>query len=401
MIRVDLGSIDPGTRLAKPIYNDKGAVWLKAGTELTERYLTILRSRGIGAVFVEEPQTGDVYAPEALGEETRGEASVAIADALAELAPAIDGARENGLGELVGWLGSREGRVTLRDAGAPRRIQGAAMRLVSDVLSANYAAAIISPKGRDNYVLSHAVDVATTAVTIGKLLSLPRHALLCLARGCLLMDIGLAFIDPAILNKPAPLTADERATIQAHPRMGYEVLRAMQPAEILANTIALQHHERQDGQGYPRGLRGNNRIHLSAFDRDRGDIVLLAEIAAVADVYDALSSNRPQRPALPPDQVVATMRRIAGTHLNKAIVDEFLRSVPVYNLGLAVHIWGPGFGPYRGVVVRVHPRHLDRPVVRVLQNAGGRGVPPFEIDLVVADHVTIRSAPAEMASSVA
>jgi hypothetical protein len=183
--------------------------------------------------------------------------------------------------------------------------------------------------------------------------------------------------------------------------MGYEVLRAMQPAEILVNTIALQHHERQDGFGYPRGLRGNNRIHLSAFDRDRGEIVLLAEIAAIADVYDALSSNRPQRPALPPDQVVATLRRIAGTHLNKAIVDEFLRNVPVYNVGLAVYVFGSGFGPFRGVVTRVHPRQLDRPVVRVFQNARGRDVQPFEVDLAAADHITIRSAPAEVAVSVA
>jgi HD-GYP domain-containing protein (c-di-GMP phosphodiesterase class II) len=401
MIRVDLGSVSPGARLAKPIYNDRGAVWLKAGTELSERYLGILRSRGIGAVFLEEDGTADVVVREAISEESRGQATAAVADVVNDLAPAIEGARQHGLAELIGWLGSGEGHRAMRDSMAPKSIQTAAQRLVADVLSANPAAAIVSPKGRDNYVLSHAVDVATTAVTIGKLLHLPRHALLCLARGCLLMDIGLTFVDPRILSKAAPLTPEERTAIQVHPRMGYEVLRAMQPADILVNTIALQHHERQDGLGYPRGLRGNNRIHLSAFDRDRGDIVLLAEIAAVADVYDALSSNRPQRPALPPDQVVATLRRIAGTHLNRAIVDEFLRNVPVYNVGLAVYVYGPGFGPYRGVVVRVHPRQLDRPVVRVFKNARGRAVQPFEVDLAAADHLTIRSVPAEVAASVA
>jgi HD-GYP domain-containing protein (c-di-GMP phosphodiesterase class II) len=401
MIRVDLGAVGPGARLAKPIYNDRGAIWLKAGTELTERYLAILRTRGIGAVFVEEDGTSDVIVREAITEESRGQATAAVGDVVADLAPVIQGVQQRGLGELVGWLNSSEGSRAARDSMAPRAIQSAAQRLVSDVLSAGYQAALISPKGRDNYVLAHAVDVATTAVTIGKLLHLPRHALLCLARGCLLMDIGLAFIDPDILNKVGPLTADERATIQAHPRMGYEVLRAMQPADILVNTIALQHHERQDGLGYPRGLRGNNRIHLSAFDRDRGDIVLLAEIAAVADVYDALCSNRPQRPALPPDQVVATLRRISGTHLNRAIVEEFLRNVPVYNVGLGVYVYGPAFGPYRGVVVGGHPRRLDRPVVRVFQNARGRPVQPFEVDLAAADHVTIRGAPTEPIASVA
>lgn len=69
MIRVDLGSVSPGARLAKPIYNDRGAVWLKAGTELSERYLGILRSRGIGAVFLEEDGTADVVVREAITEE--------------------------------------------------------------------------------------------------------------------------------------------------------------------------------------------------------------------------------------------------------------------------------------------------------------------------------------------
>jgi HD-GYP domain-containing protein (c-di-GMP phosphodiesterase class II) len=314
------------------------------------------------------------------------------------MAPAISRARDEGPRGLLNFLASGEARELARQVSGPSRIGGAAMKLVADVLKASYSAAIISPKGRDDYVLSHAVDVATTAVTIGKLLHLSRHQLLALARGCLMMDIGLAMVDPQVLNKAAPLTPAERDLIKSHPQMGYELLRAMQPADILANTIALQHHERQDGQGYPRGLRGNNRVHLSAFDRDRGEIVILAEIAAVADVYDALSSNRPQRPAMPPDQVVATLRRIGGTHLNRQIVEEFLRNVPVYPVGLAVYVYGPRFGPFRGVVVRVHAGKLDRPVVRVFQNARGREVQPFEVDLAEDAGLAIRSAPVELAA---
>lgn len=398
MIRVDLSSVAPGATLAKPIYNDRGAIWLKAGTELTERYLAILRGRGVGGVFLEEDATADIVVREAVSDVVRGETTAAVGDAVAELTPAIRHAREDGPRGLASWLASAEARELARQVSGPSRVGGAAMKLVSDVLQASYSAAIISPKGRDDYVLSHAVDVATTAVTIGKLLHLSRHQLLALARGCLLMDVGLAMVDPAILNKVAPLTTSERDLIRAHPQMGYELLRAMQPADILANTIALQHHERQDGQGYPRGLRGNNRVHLSAFDRDRGDIVILAEIAAVADVYDALSSNRPQRPALAPDQVVATLRRIGGTHLNRQIVEEFMRNVPVYPVGLAVYVYGPRFGPYRGVVVRVHAGRLDRPVVRVLQNARGRAVQPFEVDLADDTQIMVRSAPVEMAA---
>jgi len=398
VIRVDLSNAAPGTRLAKPIYNERGAVWLKAGTELTDRYLTLLRMRGVAAVFVEEPATSDVVVREAISESTRGEATIAVADVVADLGPAAKEVVSGDERDLARWLETTLGRRMVRDALSPARIAAAAQRLVSDVMSATYTSALVSPKDRDGYVLSHAVDVATIAVTIGKLLHLPRTSLVSLARGCLLMDVGLAMIDPTILNKPGPLTAAERYTIQTHPQLGHELLRVLQPGEILANTIALQHHERQDGRGYPRGLRGNNRIHVSALDRDRGEIVHLAEIAAVADVYDALCSNRPQRAALPPEQVVATLRRIGGTHLNRAIVEEFLRNVPVYPVGLAVYVFGPNFGPYRGVVARVNRARLDRPVVRIFQNSRGAEVTPFEVDLGDAARLNIRTMPVALAA---
>jgi HD-GYP domain-containing protein (c-di-GMP phosphodiesterase class II) len=393
MIRVDLSNVAVGTKLAKPIYNERGAVWLKAGAELNERYLTLLRMRGVSAVFVDEPAAADVVVREALSEGTRGDATVALADVVADLSPAMEESVTGDPRDLARWLETSAGRRLVRDSIAPSKVQAAANRLVDDVMAASFQSALVSPKDRDGYVLSHAVDVAAIAVTIGKLLHLPRHSLINLARGCLLMDVGLAMIDPKILNKPGPLDASERYVIQTHPNLGYELLKAFQPSEILANTIALQHHERQDGRGYPRGLRGTNRIHLSAFDRDRGEICLLAEIAAVADVYDALSSNRPQRAALQPEQVVATLHRIGGTHLNRSIVEEFLKSVPVYPVGLAVYVYGPNFGPYRGVIVKVHRHRLDRPIVRIFQNGRGADVPPFEVDLADAPRLHIRTVP--------
>src|SRR5205823_9723751 len=136
VIRVDLSTVAPGARLAKPIYNDRGAIWLKAGTELTERYLSILHSRGVGGVFVEEDATADVVVREALSDEVRGEATSAVGDLVAELTPALEEARLEGPAGLAGFLRSKEGRCLLRDAVAPARVQNAAMRLVGDVLTA-------------------------------------------------------------------------------------------------------------------------------------------------------------------------------------------------------------------------------------------------------------------------
>lgn len=398
MIRVELSHVAPGARLAKPIYNEKGAVWLKAGAELTDRYVALLRLRGVAAVFVEEPATTDVVVREAIAESTRAEATAAVAELVADMSPALAEVGSGDPRDLAHWLGSAAGLRLVRDALAPAKLARVTQQLVADVSTASFASALTAPKDRDGYVLSHAIDVATIAVTIGKLLHLPHHSLLSLARGCLVMDIGLAMIDPRILAKPGPLTTAERAIVQTHPQLGYELLRALQPSEILANTIALQHHERQDGRGYPRGLRGNNRVHLGALDRGRGEIAQLAEIAAVADVYDALCSDRPQRPALAPEQVVATLHRIAGTHLNRSLVEEFLRNVPVYPIGLVVWVYGPGFGPYRGVVARVNRARLDRPVVRIFKNNRGADVAPFDVDLATSPSMSLRTAPSALAA---
>src|SRR5207245_6686634 len=120
-------------------------------------------------------------------------------------------------------------------------------------------------------------------------------------------------------------STDERDHIRVHPQVGYDMLRKLRPSEVIANHVAYQHHERQDGTGYPRGLHGHNRVQRAPVERGAtGRVLLDAEIVAVADVYDALGSDRPYRAALPPDQVVRTMRRLAGGQLHRALAAQLI-----------------------------------------------------------------------------
>jgi PAS domain S-box-containing protein len=138
-------------------------------------------------------------------------------------------------------------------------------------------------------------------------------------------DVGKIAVPDAILYKPGPLTDDERATMQLHAEEGYRIL-AGSGAELLemAATIALSHHERVDGTGYPRGLRGDA-------------IPLAGRIAAVADVFDALTSDRPYRAALSLDETLAIMRDGRGTHFDPEIFDAFLRVLARPDQGDAAH----------------------------------------------------------------
>jgi putative two-component system response regulator len=131
-----------------------------------------------------------------------------------------------------------------------------------------------------------------------------------------LHDVGKVAIPDAILLKPGKLTSEEFETVKRHSEIGYEML-AGSPSEIVqvGARIARSHHERWDGSGYPRGLAGEA-------------IPLEGRIAAVADVFDALSSDRVYRPAFPPGVAVEMMRAERTTHFDPELLDEFVAALP-------------------------------------------------------------------------
>ncbi len=125
-------------------------------------------------------------------------------------------------------------------------------------------------------------------------------------------DVGKIGTPAEILRKPGPLNEEERREMELHAGIGYEILSESKSALVrMAATIALAHHERYDGSGYPQGLSGE-------------EIPLEGRITAVADVFDALLSDRPYRAALPPDAVAAMMREGRGTHFDPGVLDALL-----------------------------------------------------------------------------
>ena len=124
------------------------------------------------------------------------------------------------------------------------------------------------------------------------------------------------FSTKKIINKPGKLTPEEYEQVKLHTTYGYELLKDIGDIEAASAHITYQHHERQDGKGYPRGLTGNNRLdHGMIKYSDQEKIILIAEIAAIADFYDACISDRPYRKGLPPDLVYNLVKEGAGHNL--------------------------------------------------------------------------------------
>ncbi|MCX7750836.1 MAG: MEDS domain-containing protein [Candidatus Bipolaricaulota bacterium] len=161
---------------------------------------------------------------------------------------------------------------------------------------------------RDRYTAGHQRRVAGLACAIAEELGLPAERVQGLRVAALLHDIGKAlFVPIEILSKPGPLTDLEMALVREHPRAGYEVLKGVEFPWPVAEVV-YQHHERLDGSGYPRGLRGE-------------EILLEARILAVADVVEAMATHRPYRPALPLAAALAELRAHRGTLYDPAVVD--------------------------------------------------------------------------------
>ncbi len=170
---------------------------------------------------------------------------------------------------------------------------------------------------RDPYTRGHSEGVARLAVAIGQRMGLSHEEITGLYIAGLLHDVGKVAIPLEILVKPGKLEEKEIALIREHPTLGYEVLKEIDFPWPVA-LVALQHHERLDGSGYPKGLKGK-------------EITLEARIIAVADVLDAMSHHRPYRPARKMEEVIDELRKGRGRLYDEKVVDiclDLLRESP-------------------------------------------------------------------------
>jgi response regulator RpfG family c-di-GMP phosphodiesterase len=172
-------------------------------------------------------------------------------------------------------------------------------------------------ESKDPYLKGHSARVALYAAGIASVMGLDEETIHVVSRGAMLHDLGKLSIMDTILRKPDRLTAEEFAVIKAHPAVGERILK---PLRFLSreSCAVRSHHERFDGSGYPDGLKGE-------------EIPLVARIVTVADVFDAVTSNRPYRTALPVEAAREEIARGRGTHFDPQVADAFA-SIPLERL---------------------------------------------------------------------
>ncbi|TCP57682.1 putative nucleotidyltransferase with HDIG domain [Tumebacillus sp. BK434] len=347
-----LQNITPETRLAQPLLDEKGLVLLNKGVVLSDSLAKRLLNLGITSVYIEDVRTEDVVIEEVISQETRQEALQLVFTTLQSVQTSEQHPRQF-YQDLNGRNIRRLFDTVLHEMkGKPNLLLS-----VSNIYTS------------DGFLYHHSVNVALMALAIGIEYGLTEKQLLDLGVGTLLHDIGKLRLPQDILNKPGRLTPEEYEIIKQHPMIGYEMLRLQDDISVVSAHVALQHHERVDGTGYPRGIKGEE-MHI------------FGKITAVADVYEALTANRVYRKGQLPHEALELLLGACGTHFDREIVELFLKTVAIYPTGLTVRL----NSGETGVIIRQNPTHPQRPVIRVLQDAAGRPVEAYEINLM--EHLT-------------
>ena len=255
---------------------------------------------------------------------------------------------------------------------------------ISDSVARNTSALISLArlKSADDYTYMHSVAVCAMMIALARSVGLGKEQVRSAGVAGLLHDVGKMLVPSAVLNKPGKLTDAEFSLIKAHPFKGHAFLLETAITDPVALDVCLHHHEKVDGSGYPEGLLGP-------------EISVMAKMAAVCDVYDAITSNRPYKAGWDPSESLRQMGQWASGHFELTVFQAFAKTLGIYPVGSLVRL----NSGHIGVVTEQSKVSLTMPIVKLFYSiAGGQGVEPIVVDLAArgcTDKIIAREDPAK------
>lgn len=329
-----------GMILARNIYGSDQSLMLSQGQLIKDSYVDKIRRLGYSGVFINDTLSNDIVIESVISDKLKIAAVSAVKDVF------INTASES---------------ITLNDK-AMENTREIVDNLIDELLSnRNLMVNMVDLKFFDDYTFYHSVNVAILSLIVGIAMGYPRSGLYKIGLGALLHDIGKIFIDKEILEKEGPLTPEEFEIVREHPSTGYKYLIKNYDIPTRSYLGALHHHEKYDGTGYPYQLKGDQ-------------ISDIGRIISVADVYDALTSDRPYRKALLASDAMEYVMGSCGSAFDPKIVHFFIRKVAAFPLGTIVRLSDGS----RGIVVLNHSDCCTRPAIRILGDSS-----VYKVDQIV------------------
>ncbi len=377
MRRISLENLKTGMQLFQPVYDESHKVLLNRGVKLNESYIKHFKDLGFSSIYVTDKFLSDVKYDTLISDDNMYEAVKHLNLSYKHINKLVRDFKDKPSAQILDNLRSGKFKKAFAQTNIYNSTNRIADKIIDDVITCSYHNGVNSLKTPGNYQYYHTIDTIITAILIAKNSKLNRKQILELVVGLFFYDVGKIFIPEKVLEKKGKLNEEEFEKVKVHPDLGYELLHEVFP--IMSTHLAYQHHERQDGTGYPRGIKGLNTIKRT----DGGShILLFGEIAGVADAYDALISDRPHRKAVPHDEAIEEMKSGSYSHFNQEVLNKLLNLTPVYPVGSSFKVMSGGkYKDCKGVVVNVSEEDLNLPILRLLYDSNGRKIKPIDINM--------------------
>lgn len=324
---VETKNLKEGMILGKCLLGKNGELLLGAGIKITERGITKIKEIGYNGVYIHDNFTKEVDIVEIISNELKTKTVKSIKNMYLDIERSGDTNKKN-----YDYI-----RKLIDD-------------ILDDILNnRNLMVNMVDLRLFDDYTFYHSLNVAVLSIIIGIECGLNKIELYELGLGALLHDVGKVFVDKDILNKNNKLTDVEMEKMKRHSEFGYEYLKDKFQLPPKSYVGVLQHHERWDGLGYPSGKKGDK-------------ISLFGRIISIADVYDALTSDRPYRKAMPTHEAMEYLMGGGGTLFDPELVSIFTKKVAPYPMGTLVKLSDGRLG----AVVKNYEDCCVRPVIKII-----------------------------------
>jgi len=345
------------------VYNTRGILMLSANTLVGDAsQLVVLKKQGIKWLYIDTAKGKDVVSAKTENDLSANAQRVQRED---EYFKELDNAKivhRQTLQTVREVLDS----IRLGASFSVDKVEKAAESVVESIIrNPDTLISLCQIKGYDEYTYTHSVGVSVLVVSLAYSMGYKGDHLIEAGIGGLLHDIGKMRVPENILNKPGKYTDIEFKIMKKHPEYGLEIVKDKKGISDFSKAVIIQHHERFNGRGYPFGLQGVQ-------------IEEVGLISAVADVYDALTSNRVYRAAWTPQKALALIFQGADEDYSRKIVELFTKHLGIYPAGSFVRLQSGAMG----VVIRIDKGNLLAPkVVMLFDESGARLEKPFECDL--------------------
>lgn len=364
MIKLNVDQLETGMVAAQPIVTKRGQTIAPAGTVLTAQLIAKLSFYRIQAVMIDESSLPKAADKQPVAVETTSAAPGAKAPTTAaaplhetssresasqrqriQVSPQFHAFQTSYTRNMISLKEDFDHIIAGEVDSACAHLLSEASSLFASKTSLELFDMIHNMRSVDDTIYAHSLNVALISRAIGKWLQLSKEDLNTLTLAALLHDIGKTQIPPEILNKQGKLTDEEFAVIRSHSKLGHKILKNTD-LDLRIKLTALQHHERYDGSGYPRGLESD-------------EIDTFASIVAIADVYDAMTAARSYRAPKCAFQVIAAFEEDGFQKYNPKVIFTFLQRVAsCYNNSRVLLSDGTA-----GQIVYLNKNALSRPIV--------------------------------------